>query len=462
MARLSRPINRHTHTIVVIDDDRGLAESLRSILRRDGHDVTACTDPVLGVEQVRQLRPQLILLDYLMPGMTGAEVVRRVREFDQLAQILLVTGYAEEQPGRKLLAELDIQGYHDKADGAERLLVLVDSALKYYRAIKRLDDQRGALAGVVEAAPVLTRLQPAHELFQVALDRLLGLVDGSGDALVATSNNGLFVMEQATVGVSVRAGTGKYASAQCLDDLSPKLADAVRDAIARDRPGRVADDMIAVPLSTRDGDRGCILVEGTGIQPYCEELCVIYAGIVVQALENITLYQRATHDALCGIWNRSAGTQRLREALELGHRNGTETAVVLVDVDHFKSVNDRWGHAAGDLALVTIAAALADVCRDTDAVCRYGGEEFLLVLPSTGARGALHVAEKLRARIAGLQMIFEGSRIELTASFGVAVAAPLAYAPYVADELVRRADGALYQAKAAGRDRVETAGSLAS
>jgi CheY-like chemotaxis protein len=188
--------------VVLIDDDEELLESMRQLMARDGHEVLTASRPADGIALVRKHRPQLVLLDYFMPEMTGAGVVRAIREFDQLVQVLLVTGYAEEQPGRRLIRELDIQGYHDKGDGPERLLVLADAALKHFRVVDRLESQRQRLVHLLESGPAITRLQPAEALFRIALANLSGLLDTPRDALVATSNNGLFIMADAQEGVS--------------------------------------------------------------------------------------------------------------------------------------------------------------------------------------------------------------------------------------------------------------------
>lgn len=456
MARLGSRLSTHRHDIVIIDDDRDLASSTRALLEREGHAVQVALEPEAGVELVRAHRPDLVLLDYLMPGLTGADVVRAIRTFDTRTQILLVTGYAEEQPGRRLLAELDIQGYHDKADGPDRLLVLVDAALKYSRTLGRLLHHQRRLARLAAAAPDISRLQPAEELFQVALERFVALMDGSGNALMATANRGLFVMEYAESGITVRAGTGEFAGLSEFAEIPVALHDVVRKALTVDGPTYLEGGIVCVPMCTRSGDRGCILVEAKSLPDAdCAELCSIYSGMVVQALENLSLYERATHDPLCRIWNRSAGQRRLVETLQLAHREGADTAVLLLDVDHFKTINDRWGHAAGDLALVRLAQTMVEACRETDVVCRYGGEEFLVVLPSTDRASATWVAEKLRRAIASTEVRFEGERLPLTASVGVASSAPEAeWSPELATRLVRLADAAMYEAKGQGRDRV--------
>jgi diguanylate cyclase (GGDEF)-like protein len=126
--------------------------------------------------------------------------------------------------------------------------------------------------------------------------------------------------------------------------------------------------------------------------------------------------------------------------------------VALLDIDHFKHVNDTYGHAAGDLVLRAVAAATRDECRSTDVAARLGGEELLLVLPATDLAGACVVAGRIRARIAEEPVIVDGQVIRVTASFGVACA-PHQSSVRPAD-LVEAADRALYRAKRGGRNRV--------
>lgn len=450
MARLRSGPPGPRHRIAVIDDDRDLLRSTLELLRWEGHEAEGDQRPEDGVQRVRAWRPDLVLLDYHMPGATGADVVRHIRAFDPLVQVLLVTGYSSEHPARTLLAELDIQGYHDKNDGPARLLVHVDAALKHHRLLTRLDGQRRGLRRILDVLPEISRLQPPDELFRTALRHAADLAGGSGDGLIATANNGLFVLSDANEGISVRAGTGRFAGLDRLSQLAAPVDAVVRDGLGLDAPSVHPLGFVTIPLRTRHGDRGCMIVEGRDLAQDAVEICSIYAHQVVQALENVTLHERATTDPLTRLFNRGFGEQRLREVLALAGRQGGPTSVALADVDHFKAVNDTYGHAAGDLALRAVGQALKGACRVSDVLARFGGEEFLVVLPGTGGASAGTVAEGLRAAVEGIRFEFAGRRVPLTASFGVATAR----GDEPADDLVRRADAALYRAKAAGRNRI--------
>ena len=161
--------------------------------------------------------------------------------------------------------------------------------------------------------------------------------------------------------------------------------------------------------------------------------------------------QCATTDALTGLPNRRHADEVLERLLAAARRTRRPLAVVLFDLDHFKAINDNFGHSIGDEALRATASATRELLRGSDHAARFGGEEFLLLLPETSADDALIVAEKLRAQIAELEV--EGLDREVTASFGVA-----AYPDHeaTADRLIEAADAALYRAKAAGRNRVES------
>ncbi|MGH8031722.1 MAG: diguanylate cyclase [Luteimonas sp.] len=152
------------------------------------------------------------------------------------------------------------------------------------------------------------------------------------------------------------------------------------------------------------------------------------------------------HDPLTGLLNRHA-LEKLRTSPEALQRLGTEAyALALIDIDHFKQINDRHGHLLGDRALRAAARAISNGIRQDDLAARYGGEEFLLVLPSTGLPGARDVAERIRVAMTQLALPFS-----LTVSIGIAAGVPRRDAP---EKVFKRADQALYRAKSGGRNCV--------
>jgi diguanylate cyclase (GGDEF)-like protein len=125
--------------------------------------------------------------------------------------------------------------------------------------------------------------------------------------------------------------------------------------------------------------------------------------------------------------------------------------LIFADIDHFKSVNDNYGHQAGDHALKIVAGSLKNELRDSDNIARYGGEEFVIILPETNTDDALRVSERLREKIKSIKMSYNGNSINVTMSFGVAT---LPNSQRVSsDKFIKMADEALYRAKGQGRDR---------
>jgi diguanylate cyclase (GGDEF)-like protein len=167
------------------------------------------------------------------------------------------------------------------------------------------------------------------------------------------------------------------------------------------------------------------------------------------------LERLAIKDPLTGLINRREFERRAQLELARAQRDGLPVAVVMADLDHFKRVNDSLGHQAGDAVLAHAAHLMATGVRTTDHVCRYGGEEFVLLLPNTTGASATQLADKLRLAQATQPARWQGEPITVTASWGVA--ATTAGQPVSLDELVRCADLALYRAKAMGRNRVALA-----
>jgi diguanylate cyclase (GGDEF)-like protein len=169
------------------------------------------------------------------------------------------------------------------------------------------------------------------------------------------------------------------------------------------------------------------------------------------------LREQATHDALTGTWNRAAILDLLRRELARSQREGKAIGVAMVDLDHFKRINDTHGHKAGDIVLRETAQRMLTRMRPYDALGRYGGEEFLVITVGCDATGAAVQAERIRSCIADKPFDAGGASVPLTVSAGVASSAGCDGISPV--DLIQAADQALYLAKSAGRNRVEIAAS---
>jgi diguanylate cyclase (GGDEF)-like protein len=175
-------------------------------------------------------------------------------------------------------------------------------------------------------------------------------------------------------------------------------------------------------------------------------------------LRNALLYraavQSALRDPLTNTGNRIAMDQILQREIDLARRNQQPLSLLMLDLDHFKRINDNHGHSAGDEVLIDVAATLKSQLRNIDMVFRYGGEEFLVVLSGTGREAAAMVGERLRHAVQELQCLAQGQPIEVSISLGCASL----LAGESAESLLRRADSALYVAKRDGRNRLRMAG----
>ncbi|NJO04608.1 MAG: diguanylate cyclase [Chloroflexaceae bacterium] len=169
------------------------------------------------------------------------------------------------------------------------------------------------------------------------------------------------------------------------------------------------------------------------------------------------LYLRATHDGLTGLLNRQAIVERANMELERSLRNGLPVSIAMLDVDHFKLVNDTYGHIVGDTVLVHITQMVMRSVRGYDGVGRWGGEEIMLVMPETSLEQARVIAERIREQIASMTIPLEtGALVSVTVSMGISSTEDLHTSQLRSnlDTLVRQADEALYRAKHSGRNRV--------
>ena len=177
----------------------------------------------------------------------------------------------------------------------------------------------------------------------------------------------------------------------------------------------------------------------------------VNAALRTKQMQDLLIHH-AKIDPLTGLPNRRALDERLQQEWARLLRHGGNLSVIMADIDHFKNVNDRFGHPAGDEVLRHVAHMLAAGCRESDVPARYGGEEFVVITPETSLEAAARFADRLRVSICVQPLAVHGKALEITVSFGVADSEGLS-SP---EELVQMADDALYRAKSAGRNCVKT------
>ncbi|MDJ0841790.1 MAG: sensor domain-containing diguanylate cyclase, partial [Acidobacteriota bacterium] len=218
--------------------------------------------------------------------------------------------------------------------------------------------------------------------------------------------------------------------------------------------------VVCLPLQKGNETAGVIYLDNLSkpgiFQEHQTEFLKAFSAQTAMALENARLYTQAVTDSLTGLYNRKFINERIFEEMVRARRYERDCSLILLDIDHFKAVNDNHGHGVGDQVIERVADILRENARTSDVVARYGGEEFLMLLTETNLEGARSLAERVRVAVAGGIIPAEGKEIRVTISIGV-----VGYREDFQNKLaafVAEADKALYRAKESGRDKVCVAG----
>jgi len=450
-----------TARVLVVDDNLSNVKLMEAGLAAEYFDVvTACSGPEC-IAKVAETPPDIVLLDVMMPGMDGFEVCRRIKSDPKTAHVPVVMVTALHQLSDRVAGlEAGADDFLTKPVNDVALFARVRSLvrLKMMTDELRMRESTSRKMGIVEPANTLldgnfpgrillindriasatwftAALEPMHavttiESFQDALVHVQG---GNIDVIVVSvSMHGIDALRLCSQIRSLPEGRNVPILVVIPDDDSCNLTKALEVGV---------NDYLNAPV-----DRNELLARvRTQLRNkrYADQL-----------RHNVQLgLEMAITDQLTGLYNRRYLSHHLNNLVEAGKKTSKPVTLVFVDIDHFKLVNDKYGHEVGDKVLKEFASRIAANVRGVDLACRYGGEEFVVAMPDTDIVSASTIAERLRQSIetTPVELGHAPHQLNITISVGVAMAEG---ADDSGEALLDRADQALYRAKRSGRNRV--------
>ncbi len=443
--------------VLVVDDERANVVLTAIRLRTLGYEVFEAAGGEEALAMLRSLEVDLVLSDVRMPVVDGFELVRRIRGEATLEglPVVLVTGYDGPEERTHGL-DVGADDFLAKPVNLAELQLRVQAQVRLHRLRRELR-HRGR---ILQHPDVESAAAPTGSIFVLEDDEqwstlLIDSLRAAGHAVESAADlaTGIAAIARAEpdvllVDLGLPDGNGLQVIRRFRDVTRGRQAPAILVVTAVDDEAQKldclrlgADDFVSKPISPME------VVARVGSQMRRIRASALAANQVERALGD------AYTDALTGLYNRRyLDEDLLRRVSRAGARDGS-FAVALLDVDHFKRINDTWGHPAGDAVLRTVAQQIRKYLRTGDLECRYGGEEFVVILPTTSLADAALVAERLRSGMESCELPSPLAGERITASLGVAGWAP----GEDAASLLRRADQALYVAKRGGRNRVELA-----
>lgn len=483
--------------ILIADDDMSVVQTMTWVLKEHGYDVVSAHRGARVLELMDERTPDLVLLDVMFPDADGYQILERIKADDRWRDVpvLMVSSLPPEEAAVRTLG-LGAADFVKKPFRVKELLARIQSQLRMRAILRSANDTLRAVEvelervreeaenqrKLVDILHDVTEDLSADEIYHLLARRVARALDlthcsvilardGERPRVVATA------FEQSAAR-NFELDLDRYPEIRealqserpvLVEDVmtSPLYAD-VRQQWVRDGTRVTIRSVIALPFAPEPGQSGVFFLRRAMTEPALTAEDIEFADTVVKAAvaavqrakilestmaDNRRLEVLAHTDPLTAVLNRRALTERLASELERVKRYDSTVSILLIDIDHFKRVNDSFGHLAGDDVLTDVGALLQSAVRSVDVVARYGGEEFVIALPETSLAGATAFAERIRELIEERGFSHTGDReLHLTASVGVACYPSPGLE--TVEDLLSKADQALYRAKAEGRNRV--------
>lgn len=455
--------------VLIIDDDPGLRRTLADILRLKGYEPMAARDGAEGIVLLAQNPIDIALIDLGLPDVPGIDLLHQIKAAYPSSEAIILTGNASLDSAIEA-TNRGAFSYLLKPYDVELLLLHVKRATEKQQAREEIAGRSADLERLNRELKVLYEISSAISR-TIDMDRLLREILGT---LAATrifpfENKGaIFLVENGRLRRSSFIFSKaevepcqNLVSGECLCGLAVASDEILVSKNSHQdhrhrpcEPGLSPHGHVIVPLKAADRVVGILTIYtpvDLEIEQRMLDLLATIGNQIGIAIENARLYEEtkasSLHDPLTGLANRRFLEIQLEKVFDAARRYGQSLAAIMLDIDHFKSYNDTFGHAEGDRLLSQFGGILLRNIRTADYAFRYGGEEFLILLPRANLEEAGEVAERVRKTV-------ERETVR-TVSLGVA---SFSDAMAGGDALIREADSALYLAKRRGRNRVEKAG----
>ncbi len=456
-----------TARVLVVDDVLPNVKLLEAKLSSEYFDVLCATSGPDALEIVQRERPDVVLLDVMMPGMNGFEVCRRIKQEESTTHIPVIMVTALDQVSDKVAGlEAGAEDFLTKPVDDVALFARVRSLVRLKLMVDELRNREctGAVLGLNrEAKENLEHFDPTNTSVLIVED------SEKSAARMARAIESLASVSHLSGGENVAERVREKNYDLVIVSLSMKETDGLRICSKlRNFEETRQVPILAVVDEGDHGSRQLLRALEMGVNDYLirpVERLELVARVRTQIRrkryadrlwENFhASMQLAMTDAVTGLYNRHYLTSHLETLLRTARHNHKPLSLAMIDIDHFKAINDTHGHAVGDEVLQEFGRRLARNVRGVDLAARFGGEEFVVAMPDTELKDAFRIAERLRQTIENPPFSLSGGiEVPVTVSIGLAGLDP---SVTTGSQLIEKADMALYDAKNAGRNRVALA-----
>ncbi len=474
--------------VLIADDSPFMLSVLSEFMKAEGFDVETAEDGLKAVQKVFNFEPDVIILDVMMPFMTGYQVARMLKS-DRLTKnipIIILTSKsdaADEFWGYQVGADY----YVVKDENIESLLKKLAEIISKFKFVKR--EKKSITKKDYSALDIVAKVNELldRKLYELTILNEIGKLVGTiiNLDLIVEKLMGFLskILEYSAIIIMIKEKN----SIEIIANISREFSLKDYERVKKNLIGELTKEMDREILLSNERIYGNENLKKENFKSYNEirtekieaegenegiiayislkdkkfsigekallstisnySYLIVYSAILYKRVEELSI-----RDSLTGLFNHAHIISTLDREFKIAERYEKLISIIMGDIDKFKEINDTFGHLSGDFVLEKISAILSESIRDVDYVGRYGGEEFLLILPETKKAEAIKVAERIRKKIENTEFDIVSPPIKITISFGVASNEDNVETSH---QLIKKADDLLYLAKKNGRNRVE-------